>query len=152
MGWTAWFVRFIFFLVLPTPRSVLGPGWSLFARLFAFLPSRRPPHSVRGHGLGIQAAKQRHGTVSFSCSFFFSRPANAVLSSEPRGGQGNLATHTVAQDCIFCLLFFVMQIVLLSLLRCVFSLAPPPLAGLWIVPPFSFVLVFASCLALPPRW
>ena len=58
---------FLFFLVLPTPRSVLGPGWSLFARLFAFLPSRRPPHSVRGHGRGNRAAKQRHGTVDFSC-------------------------------------------------------------------------------------
>ena len=93
---------FLCFLVLPTPRSVLGPGWSLFARLFAFLPSCRPPHSVRGHGLGNRAAKQRHGTVGFSCSFFC-RPADALLSSEPGGGQGNLATHTVAQDCMFCL-------------------------------------------------
>ena len=63
-----WFSTF----VSPPPRSVLGPGWSLFARLFAFLlPSRRSPHSVLGHGLGNRAAKLRHGTVEFSSSFFF---------------------------------------------------------------------------------
>ena len=50
---------------------------------------------------------------------------------------------------MFCLLSFVMHVVLFSLLICVFGLAPP-LAGLWVVPPFLFVLVFASCLA-PPR-
>ena len=63
----------VFFLVLQAPsRSVLGPGWPLFARVFPFLlPSRRPPYSVRGHGLGNRAAKLRHGTVGFSCSFFF---------------------------------------------------------------------------------
>ena len=89
----------------PTDPSLsAGPGVVPFARLFAFLPSRRPPHSVRGHGLGNRAAKQRHGTVGFSCSFFFCRPAGALLSSEPGGGQGKLATHTVAQDCMFCLL------------------------------------------------
>ena len=37
---------------------------------FFFRPAD-PPHSVRGHGLGNRAAKQRHGTVGFSCSFFF---------------------------------------------------------------------------------
>ena len=46
-------------------------------------------------------------TVGFSCSFFFFwflfRPADAPLSSEPGGGQGNLATHTMAQDCVFVL-------------------------------------------------
>ena len=109
---------FYIFLVLPTPGSVLGPGWSLFSRLFAFLPSRRPPHSVRGHGLGNRVAKQRHGTVGFSCSFF---PADALLSSELGGGQGKLATHTVAQDWMFCLLSFVMHVVLFSLLICVFG-------------------------------
>ena len=112
---------FSFLLVLPIPRSVLGQGWSLFARPFAFLPSCRPPHSVRGHGLGNRAAKQRHGTIVFSCSFFFGCPADALLSSEPGGGQGNLATHTVAQDCMFCLLSFVMRVVLFSLLMCVFG-------------------------------
>ena len=90
-------VRAFFFLVLPTPCSVLGPGWSLFARLFVFRPSRRPPHSVRGRGLGNRAAQQRHRTVDFSCSFFCRR-ADALLSSEPGGGQRNLATHTVEQD------------------------------------------------------
>ena len=104
---------FYIFLVLPTPVP--------FARLFAFLPSRRPPHSVRGDGLGNRVAKQRHGTVGFSCSFFFCRPVDALLSPEPGGRQGNLATYTVGQDCIFCLLSFVMHVVLFSLLICVFG-------------------------------
>ena len=77
---------FIFFLVLPTPRSALGLGWPLFARLFAFLPSRRPPHSVRGHGLGNRAAKQRHGT-GFPGSFFFCvvlpTPSSCLLYTSP---------------------------------------------------------------------
>ena len=120
-----------------------------FCSSVCFLPSRRPPHSVRGHGLGNRVAKQRHGTVGFSCSFF---PADALLSSELGGGQGKLATHTVAQDWMFCLLSFVMHVVLFSLLIRLFGLAPPPLAGLWIVPPFHFVLAFASCLGPPPRW
>ena len=92
MGWAAWFRR-VLFLALSTPRSVLGPTSSFFARLSAFLPSRRPPHSVRGHGLANRAAKQRDGTVGCLCSFFFCRPADALFSSEPGGGQGNLATH-----------------------------------------------------------
>ena len=85
-------VRAFFFL--PTPRSVLGLGWSLFARLFAFLPSRRPPHSVRGHSLGNRAAKQRHGT-GFPGSFFFCVILPTPSSAPSRGGgQGNLATHS----------------------------------------------------------
>ena len=107
MGWAAWFVRF-FFLSYRSPRSVLGPGRSLFARSFAFLlPSRRLP--VLGHGVSNRAAKLRHGTERFLCSFVFCRPADALLISEPGGGQGNLATHTVVQDCMFCLIFFVMH-------------------------------------------
>ena len=95
-------VRAFFFLVLPTPRAVLGPTRSLFSRLFAFLPSRRPPHAVRGHGLGNRAAKQRHGTEGLSCSFFC-RPADALLSSEPGGSQRNLATHTAyVLSSFFC--------------------------------------------------
>ena len=85
-------VRAFFFL--PTPRSVLGLGWSLFARLFAFLPSRRPPHSVRGHSLGNRAAKQRRGT-GFPGSFFFCVLLPTPSSAPSRGGgQGNLATHS----------------------------------------------------------
>ena len=114
-------VRAFFFLSYRPPRSVLGPGWSLFARLFAFLlPSRRPPHSVLGHGLGNRAAKLRHGTVGFSCSFFLSscrRPPQLRAGGRPgssgysHGGTGLYA----AQDCMLCLLFFVMHVVLFSL-------------------------------------
>ena len=79
----------------------------------------------------------------------FCRPADALFSSESGGGQGNLATHTLAQDSMFCLLSFVMHVVLFYLLICVFGSAPPLLAGLWVVPPFHFVLGFAFCLARP---
>ena len=142
-----------FFLVLPTPRSVLGPGWSLFARLFAFFPSRRPPHSVRGHGLGNRAAKQRHGTVGFSCSFFFFSPADALLSSEPGGGQVNLAAHTVAQECMFRLLSFVMHVVLFSLLICVFGWASPPPSQDYGLCHLSILCWFSPLVSPPPpRW
>ena len=97
-------VRAFFFLVLPTPRSVLGSGWSLFAELFAFLPSRRPPHSVRGHGLGNRAAKHRHGTVGFSCSFFF-----VVLptpSSAPRRGAARVIWLLTQWHRTVCFVFF----------------------------------------------
>ena len=43
---------------------------------------------------------QGTGLWVFRVRFFF-RPADALLSSKPGGGQGNLATHTVAQDCMF---------------------------------------------------
>ena len=90
-----------------------------------FLRPADPLHSVLGQGLGNWAAKLRHRTVDFSCSFFFCCPADALLSSEPGGGQGTLATHTVAQDCMFCLLFFFMRVILfLSAMR--FQLGTPP--------------------------
>ena len=78
----------VFFRPTDPRRSVLGPGWSLLFVCLLFFPSGRPPHSVLGHGLGNQAAKLRHGTVGFSCSFFFNRPADALLSSEPGGRLG----------------------------------------------------------------
>ena len=65
-------LRAFLLLFLPTARSVVGLGWSRFVCLFAFRPSRRPPHSVRGHGLGIRDPKQRNGTVGLSCLFFLS--------------------------------------------------------------------------------
>ena len=43
--------------------------------------------------------------------FIFCRPADALLSSEPGGVQGTLATDTVAQDGRFFLFFFVMHVV-----------------------------------------
>ena len=78
----------------------------------------------------------------------FCRPADALLSSEPGGGQGKLATHSSTGLYVLssylrdarCFVFsFDMR----------FRLGTFPLAGLWVVPPFRFVWVFASCL--PPR-
>ena len=52
---------------------------------------------------------------------FCGRPADALLSSEPGGGQGNLTTHIVAQDfASFCFSFFVTHVILSSLC-CAFS-------------------------------
>ena len=79
----------------------------------------------------------------------FCRPADALPSSEPGGGQGNLATHTVAQDCMFCLLLFTINVILFSLCYALSARNSPPLAGLWVVSPFYFVVVFAFCLAPP---
>ena len=78
---------FYIFLVLPTPRSVLGPGLSLLLVCLLFFRPADPPHSVRGHGLGNRAAKKRHGT-SFPGSLFLCRPADALLSTEPGGRPG----------------------------------------------------------------
>ena len=93
-GWAAWFRFFLFFpcpidpptqcwarggpfclfafCVRPadTPRSVLGPGWSLlFVCLLFFVRPAGTPRSVLGQGLGNRASKLRHGTVGVSCSF-----------------------------------------------------------------------------------
>ena len=38
------------------------------------------------------------------------------------GGQGNLATHTVAQDCMLCLLFFAMHVILFVMHVILYSL------------------------------
>ena len=46
---------------------------------------------------------------------FFCRPADAFLSSKPESGQGNLATLAVAQDCMCCLLFFVIHVIWFSM-------------------------------------
>ena len=61
---------------------------------------------------------------------FVFRPADALLSSEPGGGQGNLATHTVAQDCVFLSSFISDACYFVISLPYVFSEALPPLGGL----------------------
>ena len=86
LGWAAWFVRFIYLSCPADPSLSAGAGVILFARLSDFLPSRRPPHSVRGHGLGNRAAKLRHGTVGFSCWFSLSscrRPPQLRAGGRP---------------------------------------------------------------------
>ena len=94
-------------------------GWALGGScvFLFFFPSCRPPppHLVLGHGLGNRTTKLRHGTVGFRVRFFFVLPTPP--SAPSRGvGQGNLATHAVAQDCVlFCFIFFVMHVILFSL-------------------------------------
>ena len=96
---------FYFFLVLPTPPLSAGPGVVSFCSSVAFLPSRRPPHSVRGHGMGNRAAKHRRGIIGFSCSFFVVLP---TPSSAPSRGAARviwlliLGHRTV---CVFSVLF-----------------------------------------------
>ena len=81
-------VRAFYIFSCPTDPSLsAGPGVVPFARLFAFFfRPADPPHSVRGHGLGNRAAKQRHGTVGFSCSFFFFVVLPTPSSAPSRGG------------------------------------------------------------------
>ena len=64
---------------------LMGLGFGRFL-LFVSRPAD-PPHSLLGHGLGNWAAKLRHGTVGFSCSFLV-RPADAPLRPEPGGWLG----------------------------------------------------------------
>ena len=120
----------------------------LFVR-FLFLRPADLLHSVLGQGLGNRAGKLRQGTVGFSCSFFF-RPADALLSSEPGGGQSNLSTHTVPQDYMFCLLFFVMHVILFSLCYA-FSARhfPPPLGSVGCAA-FPLRVWFSLFLSRPP--
>ena len=81
---------------------------------------------------------------------FFCRPADGLLSPQPGGGQGNLATLAVAQDCMFYALFLVVHVILFSLCYTFAARHFPPLAGLWVVPPFHLVFAFRLLLS-PPR-
>ena len=125
-----------------------GGPFCLFVNVF-FLRPADPLHSALGQGVGNRAAKLRHGTVGFSSSLCFCRLADALLSSEPEGGQGNPSTHTLAQDCMLCFLFFVMPAFLFCLCYAFSSRHFPLLVGLWFVPPFHFVVVF-RILSCPP--
>ena len=73
--------------------------------------------------------------------FVFFRPADTLRSPEPGGGQGNLATHSVAQDCLFVSYSLCDACYFVFCLLCAFSQALPRLAGLRVVSPFHFVLV-----------
>ena len=80
---------------------------------------------------------------------FFCRPADALLSSEPGGrpvdsGYSHSGTGLyVLSSFLFYARYFV------SLCYAFSARHFPPLAGLWVVPTFRFVLVFAFFLAPP---
>ena len=106
MGWAAWFVRFFFVLSYrPLVQCWAWGGPSLLVCSLFFRPADPPTHygaMVWVIGPLTEARDGRFCRVRFFC-----RPADALLSSEPGGGQGNQATHTVAQDCMFRILSFV---------------------------------------------
>ena len=78
-----------------------------------------------GRGLGNQAAKLGHGTMFF----VFVSLLSCRCPPHPRPGgaarQGNLATHTVAQDCVM-FIFFVMRVILPSLCYAFSARHTPP--------------------------
>ena len=83
---------------------------------------------------------------------FFCPPADAVLSLEPGGGQGTLATYTVAQDSMFCLLFFVMHVFLFSLCYAFSTRHFPPSRDYWLCH-LSISCWFSPFVSTPPpRW
>ena len=103
--WAGSLVRaYYFYLVQLTPPLSAGPGVvsAYLSVCFSSVPTTPPAQygamvwviGPRNIGTGLWVFR-----VRFCCC-----PADALLSSEPGGGQGNLATHTVAQDCI-CLLY-----------------------------------------------
>ena len=75
------------------------------------------------------------------------RPSSA---SSRGGGQGNLSTHTVTQDFMFCLLFFLVHVILFSLCHAFFSKALPPPHGTVGCATFPFRVGF-RLLSRPPR-
>ena len=82
----------------------------------------------------------------------FFRPADALLHSEPGGGRGNQASHTVAQDCMFLSYF------LCDACYFVFSLLPGIRFQLGASPPRGTVgcATFPFCVGFrlfvsPPR-
>ena len=81
---------------------------------------------------------------------FFFRPAGALVSFEPGGGQGNLTTHAVAQDCMFCLIFFAMHVILFSLWYAFSARHLPPPRGAVGYATFPFRVGFRLFVS-PPR-
>ena len=99
---------------------MLTPGWSLLFVCFLFFFFRPADLSTQHWAMVLEMEPLNRGTglYFFLVLFFvvfFCRPVDALFSSEPGGGQGNVSTLAVAQDCIFCLLFFVMYVILIYL-------------------------------------
>ena len=89
------------------------PNWAGLGVVPAF-SFCRPPRSVLGHGLGIGRLNWGRGLSIFCDRLSFVLPTPSSVPSRG-GGQGNLATHTVAQDCVLFCLFYVMHVILSSL-------------------------------------
>ena len=90
------------------------PNWAGLGVVPAF-SFCRPPRSVLGHGLGIGRLNWGRGLSIFCDRLSFVLPTPSSAPSRG-GGQGNLATHTVAQDCVsFCFIFFVIHVIFSSL-------------------------------------
>ena len=71
---------FYMFLVLPTPRSVLGPGWSLLLVCVLFFRPADPPTQYGAMVWVIGPLNRGTGLQVFRVRFFC-RPANALLLS-----------------------------------------------------------------------
>ena len=96
-------VRAFFFLVLPTPGSVLGPEWCLLLVCLLFFRPADPPTQYGAMVWVIGPLNRGTGLLVFRVRFFLSscrRPPQLRAGGRP----GYLTTHTVAQDSMFCLL------------------------------------------------
>ena len=96
---------FFFLSYCPPPLSA-GPGVVPFCSSVCFSSVPPTPPLNAGPWSGSSGRQTEARDRRFFVFIFFCRPADALLSSEPGGGQGKLATHTVAQDCMFCLFPF----------------------------------------------
>ena len=92
-------------------------------------------------------------TEARDCRFFvfvfFCRPADALFSSDPGGGQGNLATHAVAQDCMFLSYFLCDARCFVFSFDMRFRLGTSPPRGTVGCAIFPFRVGFCLCLAPP---
>ena len=86
----------------------------------------------------------------FRVRFFFVSSSRRPPQLRAGGAARVIWLLTVAQDCMLSFLFFVMYVVLFSLLICVFGYEPPPSRGTVGCATFPFRVGF-RLLSRPPR-
>ena len=115
---------------------------------FASVPPT-PPTQYGAMVWVIGPLKRGTGLV-FRVRFFCAVLPTPSSAPSQGGGQGNLPTHSgTGLYVLFSFLCDARCFVFYWYFLCVSARHPPPLAGLWVVPPFHFVWVFTFCLVRP---